>query len=154
MKIRDEDIIQFVQSHNIRDQAEFVDLLAEAGFLITQASLSRRLKKLNIEKRGGIYQSPTSPLTAPLLINTIKSVQSAPPNMIVIRTQPGCANQLAYQLDLMIDELNLSSQKANPLYRGMAGTVAGDDTILVVISEPEQLGSIHHQILEDFCSSQ
>ena len=52
----DQAILQLILQHEVPDQACLLRLLAEDGFKLTQGTLSRRLAKLNVEKRRGRYQ--------------------------------------------------------------------------------------------------
>jgi transcriptional regulator of arginine metabolism len=135
-------IVAVLAEHPVRSQAELAAALKTAGFRVTQATLSRDLDELGAVKLrtadGGlpVYVVPEdgSPLTA-------RSLADAPPprlgrllsellisaeasgNIVVIRTPPGASNFLASA----IDRARLPQ---------VLGTVAGDDTILVVARDP------------------
>ena len=49
-------ILNIIQKEEVREQSDLQELLKSRGFDIPQATLSRRLKKLNIAKIGGIYK--------------------------------------------------------------------------------------------------
>lgn len=139
MNVLDKDILMVLSEYPIKDQEELKIKLGEMGFSITQASLSRRLKKMGVQKVDGIYQV-TDQRSARRLSDTVIQVSVAPPNLILLRTLPGCANYAADFLDEMIelpDKLDPTGQ-----YRGMIGTIAGDDTIMVVINDPLRLEPI------------
>jgi transcriptional regulator of arginine metabolism len=108
-------IQRLLQKQDFSDQADLLIALEKAGLVLTQSSLSRRLKAMGYSKQGGVYR-PQSARTG-----FVTSVQSVAPNLIVIRTAVGFANALAVQLD------------AAPL-PGQAGTIAGDDTVFVAIT--------------------
>jgi transcriptional regulator of arginine metabolism len=101
------------------DQSEVLTALAARGHVLTQSTLSRKLKQLGVQKQGGRYVLPGAE-RMPLI-----SVVRVPPNLLVLKTDPGFANALAARLD------------AQPI-PGQAGTLAGDDTIFLAI-EPAQL---------------
>lgn len=104
-------LLSLTGSPELHDQHALLARLQAAGFSMTQSTLSRKLKQLGIEKRGGVYQQPATSARA-------LRVQSVPPNLLVLKTEPGYAQALAAQLD------------RTPL-PGQAGTVAGDDTVFV-----------------------
>ncbi len=115
----------------VNSQSAFLDLLDERGYSITQATLSRDLKQLNAGKRpdgkGGYFyvlppagnggEESESDLVGSLLRGLLFMEFSG--NLGVIRTLPGYANSVAYGLD----NLGLGE---------ILGTIAGDDTILLI----------------------
>lgn len=132
-------IVAILSSAQVRSQNELAALLAAEGIEVTQATLSRDLEELGAVKlRGadcgtGIYVVPEdgSPvrgvsggtdrmarLLGELLVSTDDSG-----NLAVLRTPPGAAHYLASAID----------RAALPQ---VVGTIAGDDTILVVAREP------------------
>ncbi len=131
-------IIAVLSQQAVRSQAELASTLEGAGFRVTQATLSRDLDELGAVKLrtadGGLpaYFVPEdgSPLTARgvddgppqrlarLLGELLNSAESSA-NIVVLRTPPGAANFLASALD-------------RARLPQVLGTVAGDDTILVV----------------------
>ena len=131
-------IVAVLAEHPVRSQAELATALVAAGFHVTQATLSRDLDELGAVKLrtadGGLpaYVVPEdgSPLTArsldddpPLrlarLLAELLISADASANIVVLRTPPGAANFLASALD-------------RARLPQLLGTVAGDDTILVV----------------------
>src|SRR4051795_6306803 len=135
-------IVDVLAQRPVRSQAELAALLDDSGVHVTQATLSRDLDELGAVKLrtpdGGlpVYVVPEdgSPLTA-------RSADDAPPqrlarlvselltsadvsgNLVVLRTPPGAAQFLASALD----------RAALP---DVLGTIAGDDTIMVVARDP------------------
>jgi transcriptional regulator of arginine metabolism len=131
-------IVDLLAAHAVRSQAELLTLLAAAGLQVTQATLSRDLDELGAVKLrpadGGVpvYVVPEdgSPLTArregdaaphrlARLFGELLTSADASGNLVVLRTPPGAAQFLASALD----------RAGLP---GVLGTIAGDDTILVV----------------------
>ena len=109
-------ILDLVRRRPVHTQQELADALAERGFAATQATVSRDIQELGLYRTGEGYRAG-SPLTAVGdLVRSITRVQF----LAVIRTPPGTANVVART----IDESQLD---------GVAGTVAGDDTIIVVL---------------------
>jgi transcriptional regulator of arginine metabolism len=132
-------IVAILSSEPISSQSELAARLAGEGIDVTQATLSRDLEELGAVKlRGadggvGVYIVPEdgspvrgvsggtdrmSRLLGELLVST-----DASGNLAVLRTPPGAAHYLASAID----------RAALPY---VVGTVAGDDTILVVAREP------------------
>ncbi|MDT4921473.1 MAG: transcriptional regulator of arginine metabolism [Pseudonocardiales bacterium] len=131
-------IVAVLAGHEVRSQAELAARLHDAGVHVTQATLSRDLEELGAVKLrspdGGlpVYVVPEdgSPLTArgagggppqrlARLIGELLTSAEASANLVVLRTPPGAAQFLASALD----------RAALP---EILGTIAGDDTILVV----------------------
>lgn len=90
-------------------------LLGEAGYTVTQSSVSRDLADLGVVKEGGRYVVPAQGLAASL---GIVDVAAAGPNLLVFKTATGAAPLAGVKLDA----LNLP---------GIVGTISGDDTIFV-----------------------
>jgi transcriptional regulator of arginine metabolism len=123
-------IVELIRLKAIRSQTELAELLAAEGVQVTQATLSRDLEELRAVKVGGAYLIPedgTRPLRevedAPArllrLLRELLTGVDASGNIAVLRTPPGAAQFLASALD----RSGLTD---------VVGTIAGDDTILVV----------------------
>ncbi len=110
----DTDLKLLLADERISDQSELLAALAARGHVLTQSTLSRRLKALGYQKQDGRYTQPGVPGFK------LVSVTLVAPNLLVLRTAPGFAGALAVRLD------------ANPL-PGQAGTIAGDDTVFVAV---------------------
>ncbi len=117
----DADLQILLANELIADQSELLAALAARGHVLTQSTLSRKLKVLGYQKQDGRYTQPGVPGFK------LVSVTPVAPNLLVLRTAPGFAGALAVRLD------------AHPL-PGQAGTVAGDDTVFVAV-QPELLTS-------------
>jgi len=126
-------IMEIISNTNVETQEQLLQLLQEAGFTSTQATISRDIKELRIVKELtalGTYRYTTAakevPATFSNRLNTIfrdcvTSFDYAQ-NIIVIRTLPGLANAAASALDAM--DLSV-----------VLGTLAGDDTVMVVMRD-------------------
>ena len=110
----DADLKTLLATELIADQSELLAALAARGHVLTQSTLSRKLKVLGYQKQEGRYTQPGVPGFK------LVSATSVLPNLLVLRTAPGFAGALAVRLD------------ANPL-PGQAGTIAGDDTVFVAV---------------------
>ncbi len=125
---RQKKILELVNRFTIVTQDDLIDRLAMEGYEVTQATISRDIRELQLTKvlsgKGSYrYVAPKKEdlvggmkLTA-ALVDSITSVEYAQ-NMVVIKTYPGLANAVASGIDkLSVPEV--------------LGCVAGDDTILV-----------------------
>lgn len=131
---RQQAIVRLVGQHQVTNQPQLVDLLAEEGIVATQATVSRDLDDLGAMKvrvPGGesAYAIPDfePARLAPhdqlrrVMGEWVAEVEHSN-NLVVVRTPPGCAHVVASALDRS----------------GMAellGTVAGDDTLMCVATE-------------------
>ncbi len=129
-------IRMIVQNNVISSQEELLVKLRESGFDVTQATLSRDLKQMNVAKAptgdgGHAYVLPTDSLYERIyqakaayekqMHSGYVSLQFSG-NMAVIKTRPGYASAIAWNIDCA----NITS---------ILGTIAGDDTIFIVIKE-------------------
>ena len=131
-KLRQQAILEIIQSGPVFSQEELALLLREQGISSTQATLSRDLKALKISKVPGEgYVIPTRgrALSADFSNGILRIMFSG--NLAVIRTRPGLANAVAIVVD---------SQMVFPVL----GTIAGDDTILLILRE----GSAVNEVLD------
>lgn len=121
-------ILDLVTRESIGSQDELRRWLRGKGFNATQATISRDIKELRLVKRAadGSYQKPadagnrahTDAAVRRAVVDYLRSVDQVQ-QLLVLRTDPGLAQPLA----LAIDRAQL---------REVVGTVAGDDTILVI----------------------
>jgi transcriptional regulator of arginine metabolism len=127
-------IVQIIEQHPVVSQAQLVELLAAADIHATQATVSRDLEEIGAVKvrAGGgdsVYAVPDLPKdrVAPeehlrrVLGEWMVEVASSA-NVVVVRTPPGSAHVVASALD-------------RAALAEIVGTVAGDDTIMVVAAE-------------------
>lgn len=125
-----------ISSKEMSSQEELLNALAVEGYNITQATLSRDLKQLKVAKAASmngryVYVLPNETMykriSKPRLASEMLSIPgyrsvNFSGNIGVIRTRPGYASAIAYNIDNSgIDEI--------------LGTIAGDDTIIIVIKE-------------------
>ena len=109
-------ILDLVNRGSVHTQQDIAAALARRGLRATQATISRDIQELGLVRAVKGYRS-----SAALVPELVLSVEIVEP-MAVIRTPPGTANMVARR----IDEASLP---------GIAGTVAGDDTIIAVLSD-------------------
>jgi transcriptional regulator of arginine metabolism len=125
---------QILEKEEVTSQAELVKILADEGVEATQVTVSRDLEDLGavkVRRPGGalVYALPASPNERPapelhlrrVLGEWMADVASSG-HLVIVRTPPGCAHVVASALD----RAGLAE---------VVGTVAGDDTVLVVASE-------------------
>lgn len=151
---RHRQIVALLRRHPVRSQVELAELLSTEGVAVTQATLSRDLVELGAVKvrhadgglvyavpgeggdrtpRAGVEQELLDARLARLCEELLVTVESSA-NLVVLRTPPGAAQFLA----LAIDHSVLPS---------VLGTVAGDDTVLVVTREPDGGGGVAARFL-------
>lgn len=143
-------IREVIQSISISSQEELLQELVKRGFEVTQATLSRDLKQMQIAKiatREGGYMYVMPDVAAsvkskmpphfipPKTVSGVVSIECSQV-LIVVRTKPGYASSIAYDIDL----------SALP---EVMGTVAGDDTILVI----PRSGYTTQQVAEALCNA-
>lgn len=121
-------ILHIVREHRVPNQARLRELLARAGFHVTQATLSRDIHELGLAKVADPdghqhYAAPEQEhLPAPSLETFLRSlllkVDGVGP-LLVLTTTTGSAGALAAALD-------------HEEWPGIIGTIAGDDNLLVI----------------------
>jgi transcriptional regulator of arginine metabolism len=129
MKTRRHDVIlRLLRQHAVRSQEDLRELLKDEGIDVTQATLSRDIRELGVIKTFGddgltSYQPPQDApvLTPPLerLARTLLVSLHGVGPLLVIRTPAGSANALGSAVD-------------SEGWPEVVGTIAGDDTILVI----------------------
>jgi transcriptional regulator of arginine metabolism len=139
MKVKNdrlEALRMIISSQELGSQDELLDALKKEGFKLTQATLSRDLKQLKVAKaasmRGNyVYVLPNDTMYKRVSTpSSVREMMQVPGflsiqfsgNMGVIKTRPGYASSIAYNID-------------NSHINEILGTIAGDDTIFIVIKE-------------------
>lgn len=120
-------IAELVRSRRVHSQLELSELLSRSGIEVNQATLSRDLRDMGLLKGPGGYEFPSAqPLAEAdesmalyVAVHGWMSSAVAAGNLVVLKTPVGSASPLAIALD----------QAGWP---EIVGTIAGDDTILVV----------------------
>lgn len=140
---RQEKIIELISRHDVETQEELARLLNEAGYNVTQATVSRDIRALKLEKipsgKKSKYYYPSGKETdtakySNILKDGYLSMEQAA-NLVVIRTVAGLAMAVAAALD----HLNLKE---------VVGTIAGDDTIMCATRSPEDAVRLIRRIRE------
>lgn len=126
-------IKEILQQREVKSQMELVKILAAKGLSVTQATVSRDLTEIGAHKKktshGLTYlyepgEKPKPNKLAQIFNQFVFSVQKSA-NLILLKTAPAAAQTVAACLD---------KEKLS----GVLGTVAGDDTVLVVLAENEK----------------
>ena len=134
-----------ISSQQMGSQDELLAALQKEGFKLTQATLSRDLKQLKVAKAASmsgnyVYVLPNETMYKRVSTpNSIREMMKVPGfvsinfsgNMGIIKTRPGYASSIAWNID-------------NSDIPEILGTIAGDDTIFIVIKE----GIRHQEIVE------
>lgn len=136
-------ILQAVQQNNIQEQGDLQKILHSNGVDVPQATLSRKLKKLNIAKVGGVYKFINS---NQVNLPTLLQIKVSEFGLIVLLTNPGQASSLAYY----IDNKYVSYQQKSSKPSDILGTIAGDDTVLLIIRSKNALQSVLQQLKNEF----
>ena len=131
-------ILKLIRSRNILTQEDLARELKQAcGIQTTQVTLSRDIRELGLLKTPEGYQQLSAAAAGPELETVAKDfLQDAriAQNLIVLKTSPGNANALAVALD-------------NEEWPEVVGTIAGDDTILVVAPDAATAAKLRERLL-------
>jgi transcriptional regulator of arginine metabolism len=150
---RQQRIVEILGARPVRSQTELLDLLAADGIEVTQATLSRDLVYVGAEKvrvgKGLVYAVPSeggdravrvAPDAGEVSTRLVQRCQellvsaSTSHNLVVLRTPPGAANFLASAID-------------HGIVPGIVGTIAGDDTIMVITTGAEASGEVAERLM-------
>ncbi|HVI42150.1 MAG TPA: arginine repressor [Anaerovoracaceae bacterium] len=130
---RQNKILDIINTHEVETQERLVTLLRKSGYKVTQATISRDIKELQLIKTlstsgkykytvGASVDQPISDRYIKIFKETIQTVAYSG-NIIVIKTLSGCANAACEAIDI----LNIPN---------MVGTIAGENTIFLVVNDP------------------
>lgn len=129
-------ILRLLERERPKSQAELQQRLATAGFEVNQATLSRDLRDLGVVKGKDGYELPQAPLSPQHAhqslwhaVHTWLVSAQAAQNLAVLRTPAGGAQPLG----LALDRAELP---------GVLGSIAGDDTVLVVCTDSPRARSL------------
>jgi len=136
-------IKEIVSQREIDTQDDLVQALERSGFPVTQATISRDIKELQLIKvvgSHGRYKYAIPMTTSNMSLDTLRrklmevfvSIARAT-NLIVIKVLPGNAQSIGFMIDNM--EIN-----------GLIGTLAGDDTLLLICADEEQARTLERWI--------
>lgn len=140
--LRQRAVLETLRHGHISSQEELQRVLRRRGFRVGQATLSRDIRDLNLSKTAHGYALPQGegsagvalPPVSRLVREFVLDVRSAQ-NQLVIKTIVGSAQPVAAALD-----------EAD--WPEVVGTIAGDDTILIVCPDKEEAGKLAGRIEE------
>ena len=146
-------IAELLAEHAVRSQAELLGLLAEDGITVTQATLSRDLIDLRAERvrvgRALVYavpgeggdRTPRAAVAAAELDDRLRRLceellvtAESSAQLVVVRTPPGAAGYLASA----VDHARLPE---------VLGSIAGDDTVMIITTGEEAAGELVSRLL-------
>ena len=134
---RQNKIIELIENNEIDTQEKLAALLKECGFEVTQATISRDIKELMLIKvpykdrhyRYALSDEKQNVMpknhTAMLFQQAVTKIDSSM-NLVVLHTIPGSASAVAFAIDHANSDV-------------VIGTLAGDDTILIILKSPEDV---------------
>ena len=137
---RQNKIIEIIKKYEVETQEMLAKLLEDSGSKVTQATISRDIKELQLIKSqtaDGKYKyvvgdtienKPINDRFIKIFRETVQSINSSG-NIIVLKTLSGCGNAAGEA----IDNLNL---------KNIIGSLAGDNTLFLVIDSPENVPSL------------
>ena len=122
---RQEKILAIIEAEPIETQEQLLSKLQEQGIESTQATISRDIADLRLEKdASGIYVLPEDYRLRMTVTRSVHETRRAQ-NQVLLLCDPGSASSVAAALD--------ASQTS-----GVLGSIAGDDTILVICADDAQ----------------
>ncbi len=140
--LRREAILELLQEHYPKSQAELQELLLARSIDANQGTLSRDLRDLGVVKGPEGYELPGVPVRGPIggrpgLWRAVKEwlVEAVvAQNQVILHTPPSGASPLASALD-------------HGAVAQMLGTIAGDDTVLVICKDPRRARSLARDLV-------
>jgi transcriptional regulator of arginine metabolism len=131
-------ILKLIRGKRIHTQDELALELKNQGIAATQVTLSRDIRDLRLVKTRDGYQEvapeETGPAFAMLAAEFLKDVLRAQ-NLVILKTSPGHANSVAVALD-------------SEGWPQVVGTIAGDDTILVIAPDNPTAEAVQEKLLD------
>ena len=133
-------IREIIEKKDIETQVQLTEELEKYGFNVTQATISRDIKELGLIKISAgensfRYSFPSGIVSGNTLDRTKKMLQDNllrmdySYNLIIMRTLPGTAQGIAFCIDALS-------------WKDILGTVAGDDTILIIVREQVDVNDV------------
>jgi len=131
-------ILNVIRNKEVYTQDELARELSHVGIQATQVTLSRDIRELGLVKTAEGYRQLQAETAGPELATVaneyLLDIRVAQ-NLVVLRTSPGNANSLA----IAVDRQGLEE---------VVGTIAGDDTILVITTDNTAAASFKQRMLE------
>ena len=146
---RQQKILDLIEKYDIDTQETLIKYLGECGYNVTQTTISRDIRQLNLVKgisSNGSYKyivpsavtvkENSVPILNSAITDSVIKIEAAC-NIVVVKTFSGMANAIA----VCIDSLH---------HNDIVGSVAGDDTILLVMKDFEKAKLIESELRETF----
>jgi transcriptional regulator of arginine metabolism len=134
---RQNQIVRLIRQKRIHTQEELAKELGAVGIQATQVTLSRDMRELRLAKttEGYVQVLPAAPKGPDFLTVAAEFLQDIrmAQNLLVLRTSPGNANAVAVALD-------------REDWPEVVGTIAGDDTILIVAPDNPTAAALHDKL--------
>lgn len=132
--LRHKKILELIEEYDIDTQETLIERLGEIGINVTQTTVSRDIRELKLVKgmtgRGtykyivpGVKRDNNTPVLNSALTDAVVKIEAAK-NIVVVKTFPGMGNALGVCIDTLEDP-------------NIIGSVAGDDTVLLVLRDDE-----------------
>ncbi|MDR1954213.1 MAG: arginine repressor [Clostridiales Family XIII bacterium] len=139
---RQNKILALIEEFEIDTQEKLAAMLKDSGFDVTQATVSRDIRELQLVKTltasgkykytaSGSISHPVTDRFVKIFKETIQSVASSG-NIVVVKTLPGCANAAAESVDSLD-------------FPHVLGTIAGDNTLMLVVNDPANVPALVKQ---------
>ncbi len=134
---RQSQILKIIRTKNVHTQDELANSLKAVGIPAAQVTLSRDIRELKLVKTHDGYRQivpePAGPSLGTVAAEFLQDIRLAQ-NLVVLKTAPGHANSLAIALD-------------REAWSEVVGTIAGDDTILVVALDNVTAKSVRDKLM-------
>lgn len=132
-RARQDEIRRIVRAERIRTQRDLVERLEADGFVCTQATVSRDITEMGLKKLPeGVYVLAEDLHLQRMISELVISVVHTN-NMLLVKASPGTAPGVAAALDAAD-------------YDGILGSIAGDDTVLVITADEASAQHLQDQI--------
>jgi len=137
-KYRFQIIKDLITDQEISNQDELLKKLIDLETTVTQATLSRDLRELKVSKVPNssgqyIYRLTESAVPTATVTHNENASLIFSKNLGVIKTKPGYANRIAFEID-------------NTHFNTIIGTIAGDDTVLIVMKEESSREEVTNEL--------
>ena len=140
---RQQKILELIEKYDIDTQETLIAKLKEEGYNVTQTTVSRDIRQLNLVKgvssvgtykyvSPGVIQDKNVPVLNAAITDSVTKIESAG-HIVVIKTFSGMANAIAVCVDSIHHE-------------DILGSVAGDDTILLVVKTSEYAAKLAEEL--------
>lgn len=140
-------ILKIIKSKKIKTHEQLIEELNKSGFSVTQATVSRDIKEMGLIKapdpEGGSMYAMASGISGegkPINIfsDAVRDIECAL-HTVVIKTYPGMASAVAASVD-------------SAMHNDFLGSIAGDDTLLIIASDEEKASDIMKKLRKLFAA--